>query len=641
MSYPTTKYISLDIYNNSIVCINAKQSDANSRYIEITCTEQGKKIVLDNNEIRAYVGYTKPDGHFSLNDATVLENGNVQIELTEQMLSVVGKCHADVILANADGELDVNQANELVVYNASILSTMPFYINVLSTSIDYDKVESSDEYNALIHTMARMIALDKALQNNENERKDNEDARKSAETDRNEAEKGKFDEDGNFIKGRIQEEEDRQGNETIRKENEKSRIEKEIARDEAENGKYDENGNFIDGRIQAEDARAQAEDDRVLAENARNDAEIDREKAEKGTFDEQGNLIADGRVQAENARDEAENGKFDEDGNFIDGRVQAEEKRVQAENNRELQEGLRNQKFEESETSRANTFIASEEQRTQIFNESEIARTNTFEGSEGQRSISFENSQTERGDAFDGSMAAWDQEVDDLINACNEAETLRNEAENGKFDEQGTLIVKGRVQFEDDRHNNEKSRIDAEESRVQAEENRATNTSNAILACKDATQAANTATTNANDASDRANSAAEKCEDIISAIYPVGSIYMSINNVDPAVLFGGTWEQIKDTFLLAAGDTYEAGSTGGEAEHTLTREELPDETLSLLIDEDKAVWSTIYASGTDRSGISYGETSHNADITTEKIGSGQPHNNMPPYLTVYMWQRTA
>ena len=52
---------------------------------------------------------------------------------------------------------------------------------------------------------------------------------------------------------------------------------------------------------------------------------------------------------------------------------------------------------------------------------------------------------------------------------------------------------------------------------------------------------------------------------VIGMIYPVGSIYMSVNATSPASLFGGTWEQLKDRFLLAAGDTYAAGSTGGEA----------------------------------------------------------------------------
>ena len=63
--------------------------------------------------------------------------------------------------------------------------------------------------------------------------------------------------------------------------------------------------------------------------------------------------------------------------------------------------------------------------------------------------------------------------------------------------------------------------------------------------------------------------------DIIDAIYPVGSIYMSVTNTNPATLFGGTWAQIEDTFLLAAGTNHLAGTTGGEETHTLTTGEMP------------------------------------------------------------------
>ena len=55
---------------------------------------------------------------------------------------------------------------------------------------------------------------------------------------------------------------------------------------------------------------------------------------------------------------------------------------------------------------------------------------------------------------------------------------------------------------------------------------------------------------------------------LINLIYPIGSIYMSVNNVSPASFLGGTWEAIQDRFLLAAGSSYSAGSTGGEATHT-------------------------------------------------------------------------
>lgn len=51
--------------------------------------------------------------------------------------------------------------------------------------------------------------------------------------------------------------------------------------------------------------------------------------------------------------------------------------------------------------------------------------------------------------------------------------------------------------------------------------------------------------------------------DILSWIYPVGSIYMSVNSTSPSSFIGGTWVQIKDTFLLACGSTYSNGKTGG------------------------------------------------------------------------------
>ena len=62
---------------------------------------------------------------------------------------------------------------------------------------------------------------------------------------------------------------------------------------------------------------------------------------------------------------------------------------------------------------------------------------------------------------------------------------------------------------------------------------------------------------------------------VLDKVYPVGSIYMSVNSTNPKTLFGGTWVQIKDRFLLAAGTTYKAGATGGEAAHTLTASEMP------------------------------------------------------------------
>jgi hypothetical protein len=120
---------------------------------------------------------------------------------------------------------------------------------------------------------------------------------------------------------------------------------------------------------------------------------------------------------------------------------------------------------------------------------------------------------------------------------------------------------------------------------------------------------------------------------IALAVYPVGSIYMSVNSTSPATLFGGTWERLENRFLLGAGSDYAAGTTGGEAEHTLTVNEMPSHRHTILATTQGTAFGSNY--------INPSNGSRNSTDQTELTGGGQAHNNMPPYLAVYMWKRTA
>ena len=74
----------------------------------------------------------------------------------------------------------------------------------------------------------------------------------------------------------------------------------------------------------------------------------------------------------------------------------------------------------------------------------------------------------------------------------------------------------------------------------------------------------------------------DQIQSVFEVVYPVGAIYLSAVSTDPGVLFGfGTWEQIQDRFLLAAGSIYSAGATGGEAIHTLTVDEMPSHSHTI------------------------------------------------------------
>lgn len=124
--------------------------------------------------------------------------------------------------------------------------------------------------------------------------------------------------------------------------------------------------------------------------------------------------------------------------------------------------------------------------------------------------------------------------------------------------------------------------------------------------------------------------------DLLNFIYPVGSIYMSVGTTSPAVLFGGTWEQIEGKFLLASSSNHALGTTGGEETHTLTTNEIPSHNHDYTISSNQSTGSGLkYSPAGNPDTITFGTTQ------TENTGGGQAHNNMPPFLTVNVWKRTA
>ena len=118
--------------------------------------------------------------------------------------------------------------------------------------------------------------------------------------------------------------------------------------------------------------------------------------------------------------------------------------------------------------------------------------------------------------------------------------------------------------------------------------------------------------------------------------WPVGSIYTSTKSTDPHELFGGTWEPIQDTFLWCAGPKHAAGTTGGEETHKLTIDEMPAHSHMQYVTANPG-------QGIHDTREDYNTDSQNLDtydhIQTGSTGGSQPHNNMPPFVSVYAWKR--
>lgn len=128
----------------------------------------------------------------------------------------------------------------------------------------------------------------------------------------------------------------------------------------------------------------------------------------------------------------------------------------------------------------------------------------------------------------------------------------------------------------------------------------------------------------------------------IDQMYPVGAVYISTVATSPASLFGGEWEQIQGKFLLGADATHANGSTGGAETVALTTDNLPSHQHGL-----GNGWSfnwSVGGSGTYIAaeivgGTWEGNKPYPASGTSDATGSGTKHNNMPPYLAVYIWKR--
>lgn len=236
-------------------------------------------------------------------------------------------------------------------------------------------------------------------------------------------------------------------------------------------------------------------------------------------------------------------------------------------------------------------------------------------------------------------LAASAFELNEKLEEFEIAELERDEAENGYTDINGDFVF-GRVQ-------NEEARISAEGKRQEYYKDVDTivgiikDTQNAIIE-------------GGGDA-------------IISFIhpYPVGSIYISINETDPGTLFGGTWERLKDRFLLSAGDTYSAGATGGSADAVLlkhthniidnsTQQNFFNAKIGLGGDSVPAGGGWVLSTEQGTNGYYHRESeliekSTNRIIATNPLPSSVDGTiadsgtggNMPPYLTVYMWKRIA
>ena len=151
--------INVDFYDKKYIMINAKQYDSASRWVTITCYNQGNIFDLNSNKHSVYVKYRKADGNGVLNSCRINHKGEVLVELTEQMLAAGGICYVDLVIVNKGSAIvNIDTGEIITIDDSPILSTMAFCVNVYEASVDNSEFESSYEYDGLNDLMQKAEA---------------------------------------------------------------------------------------------------------------------------------------------------------------------------------------------------------------------------------------------------------------------------------------------------------------------------------------------------------------------------------------------------------------------------------------------------------------------------------------------------
>lgn len=138
-------------------------------------------------------------------------------------------------------------------------------------------------------------------------------------------------------------------------------------------------------------------------------------------------------------------------------------------------------------------------------------------------------------------------------------------------------------------------------------------------------------------------------QEVFLAVHPVGSIFLSTSDIEPAGLYGGTWERIEGRFIMGASDTYPAGSTGGEESVKLTQKNIPVLSTRSGVAAVNTVgdavhisqWGWVYTATQVTNSDGYNSyTAQWTDVGTDDVDM-QNVNNMPPYYSAYIWRRVA
>ena len=292
-----------------------------------------------------------------------------------------------------------------------------------------------------------------------------------------------------------------------------------------------------------------------------------------------------------------------------------------------------NQTVEARDTAIAKANIA-EQSATTATEKANIAQTSATTATEKANiAVQSATTATQKANSAQQSATVATTKASEAQTSANNAKQYANEAK-----ESASLVGQDVIQLKQDVRNLQTS-VNENTSDISSLTTKVNNNTSDISSL----------TTEVNNNSSRISTLNQMFTVYWKTLYPVGSIYISTNSsFNPNTSWGGTWiKTANGRCLIGANDTYPLGSTGGEEAHYLTGNEMPPHGHSA----GKAATFKLSNEGIANSAIDhYGkqflyidQTSTNTSevLNTNSTGGGASHNNMQPYLAVYIWERTA
>lgn len=141
--------VKVDFTRSEYIKVNAKQYDSETRYLNVTCYNDGVLYRLNREEHMAYIRYKKPDGTYIFTECIINDEGQIDVPLTQNMLAVAGISYCDFLITPKNTLTFISPGETPIDLDHGYISSMMICLNVVYMPMDGTDISSTDDFQVL------------------------------------------------------------------------------------------------------------------------------------------------------------------------------------------------------------------------------------------------------------------------------------------------------------------------------------------------------------------------------------------------------------------------------------------------------------------------------------------------------------